>query len=233
MAAAAAMACLAAACATPGHARVAAKGDDSTTTSTTTTTSPPVTVTTPTLPVTTSTLPVRRSTTTTTRPRVTTTTTAKTAGGWLSPLEPGSTGWGYGGYGAHRITTQDDMRLDFGIYMRDGWDGENDYIQVTAELDGPRLVTHVHFDLGDGTTSEPNGYYSCDDSVWPGKRPDPIYYQTSPLAHYYKAAGDYRVTVSVTTVHCSTNDSSAQQTDPVTLTDELTFHQHTGTPPPH
>lgn len=225
---------VAAACSS-GQARVVLRADQSTSTTVedTTTTAVPVTVTTPS----TVTVPIPVTTTTIRKPRATTTTTTSANPGghldqsWLSPLEPGSSEWGSSGYGAHRVTTQDDMRLDFGIYMRDGWSGENDYIQVTAELDGPRLVTHVHFDLGDGTSNEPNGYYSCDNTY--RKRPDPIYYQSAPLAHYYQAPGDYRVTVSVTTVHCTTTDSSAQETDPITITDGLTFHQHTGKPPPH
>jgi hypothetical protein len=210
-----------------GTSIVAGTGTTSSTTElVTTTTSLPVEVTT-TLLATTSTTAKPRPTTSTTAKKATPSTTATTTGTTTalpknygkSPLEPGTAEWGGSGLGASRTVQEDDTRLTWGIFPRDLYGPEQ--LQTTAETFGPRTVTRVHVDFGDGTTWEPHWrYYSCNPHENIYERPDPIYYQTPQ--HDYPQPGDYKVTVELTATTCD----GTVPGESITLVASLTVHVH-------
>ncbi|HEX2040648.1 MAG TPA: hypothetical protein VHF47_13060 [Acidimicrobiales bacterium] len=214
-----------------GTSVVAGTGTTSSTTElVTTTTSLSVEVTTTTVLATTTTMggprPKPTTTTTATAKKATPSTTAATGTTLAlpkdygkSPLEPGTAEWGSGGMGASRTVQEDDTRLTWGVYPRDLYGPER--LQTTAETFGPRTVTRVHVDFGDGTTWEPHWrYYSCDPDQNIYERPDPIYYQTPQ--HDYPQPGDYKVTVELTATTCEGTTPG----ESVTLVATLTVHVH-------
>ena len=164
----------------------------------------------------------------TARPRPTTSTTAPTTTlpdsrrTGVSPLEPGTQEWGYGGLGASRDVTQGRTRVVWAVYMRDLYQDEP--MQTSAEVHDEGVVTAVHIDFGDGTSWDSPISRTCDPASAPYPKGNPTYHQ-APW-HHYGPSGDYRVTVRVTTVSCREWETTHTGVDENTVEATLTVHRY-------
>ena len=145
----------------------------------------------------------------------------------MSPLEPGTRRSGSGDLGAEREVVQGPTRLVFSIYLLDSYESEP--MEAVSETHDEGVVRYVHVDFGDGEEWEANWYYSCYEAANTYKKPNPIYHQSG--RHFYAAPGDYKVTITLKTVRCTSSGPDYQEIEPNTIVTSITAHHHAGPRP--
>jgi len=128
--------------------------------------------------------------------------------------------WAYGGLGGSRTVQNGDVSVLIGVVECVSYESDG-ALQLQVEVHGSAPITAVHFDYGDGATTDSASNWGCDP-----KRPDPWY--LNPAFHTY-LPGSYHAVATVTTGSCygGTVDSTA----PVTTTVSIDFERRAGRRP--